>query len=634
VSKNIFYEEEGDFKVGSVLADNNTSLQVEAPHGKRSKVKASVVLLRFEAPPLAGFMDAAQKVAAEIDIEFLWQCCGEAEFSYDALAREYFGHAPDAVEAAGVLLRLHGAPMYFYKKGRGRYKAAPKEALTAALAGIERRKQQALTKQSYIGQLTASRLPPEFTPVLNNLLYRPDKNSMEWKALEEASAALKTTPARLIERCGGIPSVHDYHLNRFLFEYFPRGTGFGAVPPVPEPIDLPLADAEAFSIDDAATTEIDDAFSLKALPGGNWRIGVHIAAPALGVAPGSPIDAIARERLSTVYYPGGKITMLPEAAIQRFTLAENHACPALSLYVEITPGLDVVSVSNRLEHVAIGANLRHDALEREFNEQTIAANAGNHRYARELRMLWAFADKLARARRGDVGEAVLRPEYSFHVKDDRVAIIQRRRGTPIDTVVSELMIFTNREWAGQLAKHAAAAIYRVQGNGKVRMSTVPAGHDGLGVEQYMWASSPLRRYIDLVNQRQLVALTRGEPAPCRAGDAALLSAMRDFELTYEAYAEFQRTMERYWCLRWLIQENLGTVAGRVIRENLVRLDELPLVVRVPSLPVLDPGTPVELVVADIDVLELALRCEFRGRLENQSGSAAVPDQGTDSAISL
>jgi exoribonuclease-2 len=634
VSKNIFYEEEGDFKVGSVLADNNTSLQVEAPHGKRSKVKASVVLFRFEAPPLTGFMDAAQKVAAEIDIEFLWQCCGEAEFSYDALAREYFGHAPDAVEAAGVLLRLHGAPMYFYKKGHGRYKAAPKEALTAALAGIERRKQQALTKQSYIGQLTASRLPPEFTPVLNNLLYRPDKNSMEWKALEEASAALKTTPARLIERCGGIPSVHDYHLNRFLFEYFPRGTGFGAVPPVPEPIDLPLADAEAFSIDDAATTEIDDAFSLNALPGGNWRIGVHIAAPALGVAPGSPIDAIARERLSTVYYPGGKITMLPEAAIQRFTLAENHACPALSLYVEITPGLDVVSVSNRLEHVAIGANLRHDALEREFNEQTIAANAGNHRYARELRILWAFADKLARARRGEAGEAVLRPEYSFHVKNDRVAITQRCRGTPIDTVVSELMIFTNREWAGQLAKHAAAAIYRVQGNGKVRMSTVPASHEGLGVEQYMWASSPLRRYIDLVNQRQLVALTRGEPAPCRAGDAALLSAMRDFELTYEAYAEFQRTMERYWCLRWLIQENRGTAAGRVIRDNLVRLDELPLVVRVPSLPVLDPATPVELVVADIDVLELALRCEFRGRLENQSGSAAAPDQDTDSAISL
>lgn len=618
----VFYEEEGAFKVGAVLADNNTSLQVEAPHGKRSKVKASAVLFHFDAPALAGFMDAAQKVADEIDIDFLWQCCSETEFSCDALAREYFGRAPKPVEAAGVLLRLHGAPMYFYKKGRGRYKAAPEAALKAALAGIEKKKQQALKKQSYIEQLTASRLPPEFAPILDQLLYRPDRNSIEWKALEETSAALKVTTARLIERCGGVSSTHDYHLRRFLFEYFPRGTGFGAVPPLSEPIDLPFADIDAFSIDDATTTEIDDAFSLQSLPGGNWRIGVHIAAPALGVAPGSPLDAIARERLSTVYYPGGKITMLPEEAIRRFTLAEDRACPALSLHVEITPGLEVVSVSNRLEHVNIVANLRHDALEREFNEQTITANAINHPYARELRLLWEFAGKLARARRGEGAEAALRPEYTFSVENDRVAITQRRRGTPIDTIVSELMIFTNREWAAQLAASAVTAIYRVQSNGKVRMSTVPAGHGGLGVEQYVWASSPLRRYVDLLNQRQLVALTRGEPPPCRAGDEALLSAMRDFELTYEAYAEFQRTMERYWCLRWLVQESRDTVAGRVLRENLVRLEELPMVVRVPSLPALDPGATVALAVADIDFLELTLRCEFSGRLEGvaESGS--------------
>jgi exoribonuclease-2 len=620
VSHNVFYEEEGAFKVGTILADSNTSLQVEAPHGRRSKVKAPAVLFRFDAPPLAGFMDAAQKVASAIDLDFLWQCCGETEFSYDALAREYFGRVPDPVEAAGVLLRLHGAPMYFYKKGRGRYKAAPEEALKAALASVAKKKEQTLKKESYVEQLTASRLPPEFTPVLNKLLYGPDKNTIAWKALEEASALLKKTPPRVIERCGGIPSVHDYHLNRFLFEFFPRGLGAGGVVPVAEAIDLPMAEVEAFSIDDAATTEIDDAFSVAALPDGNWRIGVHIAAPALGVPPGSPVDAIARERLSTVYYPGGKITMLPEEAIQHFTLAENRACPALSLYIDITPGGDVVSLSNRLERINIAANLRHEALEREFNQETLAANAAKHRYARELRVLWEFADKLARARRGEGAEASLRPEYGFRVENDRVTIIQRQRGTPIDTIVSELMIFVNREWAAELAANTTAAIYRVQRNGKVRMSTVPAGHEGLSVAQYAWASSPLRRYVDLINQRQLVALTRGDPPPLRAGDEALLSAMRDFEVTYEAYAEFQRTMERYWCLRWLVQENRDTAPGHVIRENLVRLDELPMVVRVPSLPVLDPPTPVKLGVADIDFLELTLRCEFLGRIEAGSHS--------------
>ena len=196
------------------------------------------------------------------------------------------------------------------------------------------------------------------------------------------------------------------------------------------------------------------------------------------------------------------------------------------------------------------------------------------------------------------------------------------------------MIFANREWGRQLADSATAAIYRVQGNGKVRMSTVPAGHEGLGVAQYVWASSPLRRYVDLLNQRQIIALTRGETPPLQAGDEALLAAMRDFELTYEAYAEFQRAMERYWCLRWIVQENRSVLPGRVIRDNLVRLDELPLVLRVPSLPVLESGAGVELAVLDIDFLELTLRCEYRGRLENRNEGVAADHRAADSSIPL
>lgn len=622
MTQHVFYEEEGGFKVGTVL-DNNTSLQVEAPHGKRSKVKASAVLFRFEAPSISGFMDVAQNIANDIDVDFLWQCCGEAEFAYEALAREYFGRVPEPAQAAGVLLRLHAAPMYFYKKGRGRYKAAPESALKAALAGIERRKQQALKQRAYVEQLRSANLPPEFPPALDKLLYRPDRNTIEWKALEEASAALKLTPAHVLERCGAIPSTHDYHLKRFLLEYFPRGTGFPALPQLSDPGELPNAEAHAFSIDDEATTEIDDAFSVTALAGGNWRLGIHIAAPALGVTPGSTLDAWSRERLSTVYYPGGKITMLPDEVIGRYTLAEGRRCPALSLYIETTPGFDVVSVSNRVERIHIAANLRHEALESGFNRQTVLADAIDHRYAAELKTLWTFADRLARARRGEEKEAAVRPEYSFRIENDRVTIVPRLRGTPIDTLVSELMIYTNQEWGRQLAASGTAGIYRVQGDGKVRMSTVAAGHEGLGVEQYIWASSPLRRYVDLLNQRQILALTQGVAPPLEPGDEALLSAMQDFELTYEAYAEFQRTMERYWCLRWIVQEQRELLSGRVIRENLVRLDELPLVLRVPSLPLLAPGAAVELAVTGVDLLDLALRCDYRRR-PDVSGDAAPP----------
>jgi exoribonuclease-2 len=206
--------------------------------------------------------------------------------------------------------------------------------------------------------------------------------------------------------------------------------------------------------------------------------------------------------------------------------------------------------------------------------------------------------------------------------------VRRLRGTPIDRIVSELMIHVNGAWGRELAAGGAAAIYRVQEAGKVRMSTVPAAHEGLGVTGYAWASSPLRRYVDLVNQRQLIALARGEAPPYRAGDERLLGAMRDFEAAYEAYGEFQRQMERYWCLRWLTQEDAQTVTATVIRESLARFDTLPLVARVPSLPPLDPGSRVELAVTGIDLLELALACEFRRQLAAESLPAqAVPGAG-------
>ena len=607
---NVFYEEEGGFKVGAVLADNTTSLQVEAPHGKRSKVKAANVLLRFTEPALGEFMARAQAAADGIDVDFLWQCCGEAEFDYQTLAREYFGHEPVPVESAAALMRLHGAPMYFYKKGRGRYKAAPEDALKAALASIERKKQQAALKQQYRDELAALKLPEAFKPMLKSMLYKPDANSIEWKALEEASTAQHATPARLIERCGALPSTHDYHLGRFLFEYFPRGAQHEDLPVPAESHDLPLADAEAYSIDDAATTEIDDAFSVRALANGNTRIGIHIAAPALGVTLESAFERVARERLSTVYYPGGKITMLPEAAIAYYTLGEQRECPALSLYAEVTPDFQVVSSETRVERVRIVANLRHDALEPVFNLEALERGDIAHAQGGELTLLWQFASSLGHARRGGEPEPEQRVEYVFHVENDRVAITRRLRGSAIDRLVSELMIFVNNTWGRVLADNRVAAIYRVQSTGKVRMSTQPAAHEGLGVEHYIWASSPLRRYVDLVNQRQLVAYARGETPPYRAGDAALLAAMRDFELTYDAYGEFQRTMERYWTLRWLLQENRKNVTASVIRDNLVRFDDLPWVQRVNSLPELPSGAAVELDISQIDLLELTLHCEF------------------------
>ena len=607
---NVFYEEDGGFKVGAVLADNDSSLQVEAPHGKRSKVKAAAVLLRFEQPALGAFMDAAQRAADDIDVDFLWECCGGDEFGFEAIGRDYFGHAPSAVEAAGLLLRLHGAPMYFYKKGKGRYKAAPAESLKAALAGIEKKRLQAEERERHIGEFAAGRLPAPFAPMVSKLLYAPDKNSLEWKTLEAACERLKLTPARLFERCGALGSAYDYHLNRFLFEHFPQGVDFGTLPALPVPAELPLAAVRAFSIDDETTTEIDDAFSVMPREGGGWRIGIHIAAPALGIAPDSSLDVAARGRLSTVYFPGDKITMLPPPAIDAFTLAAGDARPVLSLYLDVDAECAVVGSESRCERVAVAANLRHGALEDRFTAEALTAGVVDHDYGAEIGVLWRLAQQLQAARgKADPAAEQQRTEYNYYVENGRVRIVERRRGSPIDKVVAELMIRANADWGGALRAAEYAAAYRVQTGGVARMTTAPAPHDGLGVAQYAWSSSPLRRYVDLINQRQLLALFAGAPAVYAPNDAGLLAALREFELAYDSYAEFQRMMERYWCLRWIEQEGVGALDATVVRDSLVRFERLPLVIRVPSLRDAATGDRVRIALSRLDLWELSVHGE-------------------------
>ena len=617
----VLYEEEGELKVGTVLSQAPASLQVESPHGRRSKVKTSAVLLSFERPQGAELLADAHKLAEAIEPDFLWQCCGSAEFGFVELAREYVGREPSPVEAAGILVALHAAPMYFYRRGRGRFHAAPEQTLKLALASVEKKRRLQDQIAAWSEALARFECPAPIAALKDELLYAPDRSKPETKAFEQACGTTGLTAARLVERCGLLPDLHDYHLKRFLHEFFPNGTDF---PPHETPLpvaDLPLADVAVFSLDDIGTTEIDDAFSVTPSAPGTLRIGVHIAAPALGFAPGSGLDAIARARLSTAYMPGRKYTMLPADIIEAYSLDGGADKPALSLYFEVDEADGSVrGYSTRAERIRIAANLRHaqyDAL----NEAFEAGARANLPFEEELRALWRFARALE-ARRGRPSAGAGAVDYSFYVEDDRVRIVPRRRGAPLDKLVSEMMILANTTWGGLLAERDVAAIYRVQSTGKVRLSVYPEAHEGLGVSGYAWLTSPLRRYVDLVNQWQLAATLAGRRASFGRNSDALLGAMRAFEVTYARYDEHQRAMETYWALRWLLQEQVKSVHAVVLRENLVRLDGLPLVTRVPSMPALESNAYVHLEVEDVNLFERSLGCVYRG---TQESAAARPD---------
>jgi exoribonuclease II len=492
----------------------------------------------------------------------------------------------------------------------------PPDALQAALASVERKRREGQQVQAWADELARGELPLALAPKLSMLLYRPDKNALEWKALSAACDALKTNPVALLARCGAIPSTHEFHFDRFIVAAFPRGLPAAESFELPGPLDAPVAPVRAFSIDDHTTTEIDDAFSVRETADGNVEIGIHIALPAIAIARGSSLDRVARERLSTIYMPGRKLTMLPEAAVDAFTLRAGTPRPALSLYVETRPDGTPVAHETRIERIDVAANLRLDEISEAFVEPL--PSPSDVPWTHELRALWKLVQHLS-AQRGKPD--VQRIDYNYYVDWDadsgfgergRVSIVPRPRGSPLDKLVAELMIHVNSSWGRLLADHRAAGLYRTQSMGKVKMSTRPGEHQGLGLTHYLWASSPLRRYSDLVNQRQLVAVVAGDKPPYADNDAELHAALADFEATYGQYAEFQDRMEHYWCLRWLKQEGLPETTGTVIRDGLVRFDRLPLTVRLADLPDGMGDKPVRVAIVAIDLLNATLECRYAG----------------------
>jgi exoribonuclease-2 len=647
---NVLFDDAGKFHAGRVMSEADTSVQVELDSGKRVKVKSANVMLRFDKPAPAALLAGAQALAADIDLDLAWEFAPEGEFGFADLAREYYSAAAGPEQQAAALLRLFDAPHYFRRLGKGQFRKAPEETVKAALLAIERKKQVAAQIEAWAAELVAGQCPAPVREQLYRILFRPDKNGPEYKAVVEAAKRAQRAPLDLLTAAGAIESPYQFHWQRFLFDQFPKGTAF---PPLAAPAikeELPLAAVQAFSIDDSATTEIDDALSVQGLGTGTVVFGVHIAAPGLAIAPDSALDKVARERLSTVYMPGWKITMLPDDVVQAYTLAEGRDCPAISLYVTLDEAtLEVRGHETKLERVPIAANLRHDKLDAVVTEATLTdETAADYAFAPEL----AFAFRLARAlkARREVArgkpETFNRPDYNFRLEgndgppqgDEPVSISTRQRGAPLDLIVAEAMILANSTWGGWLAEHGVPGIYRSQASllpgVKVRMGTKPAPHAGMGVAQYAWSTSPLRRYVDLANQWQIIACTRhgrtaALAAPFKPKDAALFGVISSFDTAHGAYNGFQQQIERYWTLRWLQQNAVAELDGAVMKDGLVRADTLPLVFRVPGTESLPRGSRVRARITGVDLLTLDLFASLAARLDAPVAEASSEEPAED-----
>ncbi|MBP6562388.1 MAG: RNB domain-containing ribonuclease [Neisseriaceae bacterium] len=610
---NIFYEEGGQFKVASIVTKNDASYQVDTQHGKRAKIKANNVFLEFDGA-LEPFLTQALATATDVDVDFLWEVCGEEEFSAQQIAEEYFGHKPSNTELAATYIKIYAAPMYFYKKAKGFFKAAPEDTLKAALAAIERKKQEEAQIDAWADALCQNELPDAIRADLMTILHLPNKQSLTYKAFALAADRNKQSPLALAQAVGGLPSIPEYLRQGFLLQHFSKGTGFPELP-IPALPTLPEATGiKAFSIDDISTTEIDDAISVTPQANGSTRLGIHIAVPSLAINADSDIERLIFNRLSTVYYPGDKITMLPDDWVKHFTLDAGRSCPALSLYIDVMADNTLSTPECKVENVWIDANIRLHEIEPLFNQDTLAhpATLPDFAYKNELLWLHQLAVHLETARGRHDPSRPVQFDYGIDVDEhEHVRISKRQRGAPIDLLVSEMMILANSHWAKMLDDNDTPGIFRVQPTGKVRMSTQSEPHVGMGVSHYAWCTSPLRRAVDYINQSQILGLIDHKPMRYQSGDSMLFAVLRDFEATYSAYNDFQRKMEHYWCLRYLQQEQITELTALVLKEDLVRIQGLPMVQRIIGLPQgTVPKSIVKLGVHHIDVLNQTAQMQF------------------------
>ena len=663
------FEEAGKFMAGRILSEAESSAQVELDSGKRVKVKAANLLLKFEKPAPSELMAQAQALAQTIELPLAWEFAPEDDFGFADLARDYFSDNATLTQQAGALLALHEAPHYFRRAGKGRFKKAPAEILQQALAAIEKKKLIVQQIADWAEALGRGECPQPIREQLYKILFRPDKNAPEYKAVVEASRATHLAPLDLLQKAGAIDSAYQFHWKRFLFDNFPKGTGFPQLAAPQPPEDLPLAPVQAYSIDDSQTTEIDDALSVQGLGTGSVVLGIHIAAPGLAIVPGTPLDQLGRSRLSTVYMPGYKITMLPDEVVQIYTLDEGRANPAVSLYVTVNEAtLEITGTETRLERVPVVANLRHDQLDHIVTEAWLTDPSiqieNTPQRLLDVRDQLSFLHRLAKSLKAQrevvrgKPENFNRPDYNFRlVGNDKaepngsetVQITTRQRGAPLDLIVAEAAIVANSTWGSWMAELGVPGIYRSQASMapgvKVRMGTKALPHAGIGVKAYSWATSPLRRYTDLVNQWQIIACARhgktaALAAPFKPKDADLFSIISSFDAAYSAYNGYQAGMERFWTLKYVEQNGITELNATVFKEGpggsfLVRADDIPLVFPVLGAQNLPRGARLKVKLGEVDEITLDIHGTVIERLDDPadtSDDGPVDDAEDDDTV--
>ena len=651
----IVVSDNGAYKIAHIIETHKNNLIVELlPDNCKRNIATKHQIYPVTPANINDFARLVEERVQSIDVGLLWELVETPtdKMSIQALAQIYFGDPVDQVALTALLFALERQGIDFQNHGTGEFTRRDDEERAKWLAIQERKLAEAAAYDAVYNKVMAAyNNGAAIAGVdidLSKLLFKPDKHSSTYKVFNNVSRELKISILELCYKLGLMTDLPQFFVDSFMAETFPHGRfkdwipAYAGMTPIevldegsivgddnsavqddeqqvsfqrrPEsrlPDDkvatvwqdnLNLAvnsQIDVFSIDDSSTTEIDDAFSVQKTDTG-YRIGVHIAAPALD--PG--LADIVGDNISTIYYPGSKITMLPEAVIEYYSLHQGATLPVVSIYFDIDHDLVVQQFFSAVELVTIKTNLRIETLETLFTTDNLAKECG-YPYENELKLLYQFALKLEEKRgKSSVNNIVV--EYNFEIENDKIKLIPRHRGNPIDKVVSELMILANCSWGRTLTNAFIPAIYRVkQPNYPVRMTLTPDSHIGLNVDYYTWATSPLRRAADFINQYQIISLVLDNKKHYSATTPVMADVVENFDTRYAKYIDFQDKMERYFSLQYLLQEDISELMATFTYKSKVQLEGVPIMVDVQNLINSKPkGEQIRLKIYNINLVTL------------------------------
>lgn len=567
------YLDQGRFRAGMVVREQDRHLALLDASGREKLVARDLVLIRYPdrrpdpsavAEAIGELESERAELASELDLDLLWEVVHEQgrSFTSDELAELFFGRR-SPVASSVMLEALLNDRLYFVRRHMDFSARTPEQVERLKLQAekvrmrsdefrdLHKAVRQVLQGDSAVETKAAATIVGRLKPYIENPFTRSrDLTAM----LEQAAPEVEPVEAafEILDRLGEVPSLPRFVTIAGIKPDF-SGESAAEAERVSPP-ERPLSDGGfAVTIDDEDTIEVDDALSCEMLEGGILRVRVHIALVADFVAKGGALDREAAGRATTVYLPEMTVRMLPDAiSCRAASLIAGENRPVMTTDVKLSPEGEVIDASIYPAQIQIGERVDYDRAD------AILADENKRGQAAEMVRLLSEAGLRLRERRRRAGALLIqRRESKVKVRDGEIEIRMLDTGSPSRVMVGEFMVLSNYVAARYAADNRIPIIYRVQPRSagdfpgqRPRLSLYPEYHAGIGLDYYAQFSSPIRRYADLVLQRQMLAAL-SSPGSSAYSQEELLAVLAGAENAEGEGRELERRAKRYWTLRYL-----------------------------------------------------------------------------------